>query len=61
MLEGGGGAERVSRRRVVTRVVPFRPDLVRVVEGLVEGERVAVSSVRELRDGMSVRVRGAGS
>lgn len=61
VLEADGDADRVSRRRVVTRAVPFRLDLVHVVEGLVEGERVAVSSVRELRDGMNVRPRGEGS
>ena len=49
---------RVSRRRIATRHVPFRPDLVEVTEGLREGERIAVTRVRELREGLPVRPMG---
>ena len=46
----------VQRRRITARAVPFRPDLLEVVAGLREGERIATSRVRELRDGLAVRV-----
>jgi membrane fusion protein (multidrug efflux system) len=58
VLERDGGAPVARRRRVTTRSVPFRPDLIEVIEGLDDGERVAVSSVRELRAGQRVRVAG---
>jgi membrane fusion protein (multidrug efflux system) len=51
------GSARALRRRVQVEGVPFRPDLLDVREGLAPGERVAVSGVRELRDGLLVRVR----
>jgi membrane fusion protein (multidrug efflux system) len=50
------GSARARRRRVVTRVVPFAPEKLEVVDGLGEGERVVVSGVRGLRDGVRVRV-----
>lgn len=49
---------RVARRRIAARHVPFRPDLVEVTEGLREGERIAVTRVRELREGLPVQPRG---
>ena len=61
LVDGLGDAPTVRRRRVTTRPVPFRPDLLVVVDGLREGERIAVSRVRELRDGLPVRVRGSDS
>lgn len=61
VLEGEGGTSLVSRRRVTTRPVPFRPGLLEVIEGLREGERLAVSGIRDLRDGMRVRVEGEGA
>ncbi len=61
VVDGLGDAPTVRRRRVTTRPVPFRPDLLEVVDGLREGERIAVSRVRELRDGLPVRVRGSDS
>jgi membrane fusion protein (multidrug efflux system) len=61
VLEGGARAPVVRRRRVATRPVPFRPDLVEVIEGLEDGERIAVSGVRELREGQRVRVAGGDS
>jgi membrane fusion protein (multidrug efflux system) len=61
VLEEDSDALVVRRRRVKARPVPFRPGLVEVVEGLVDGERVAVSAVRELHEGRRVRVVGDGS
>jgi membrane fusion protein (multidrug efflux system) len=58
LLEGEPGTAIVRRRRVKTRPVPFRPDLVEVLEGLKDAERVAVSGVRELREGQRVRLEG---
>ena len=55
--EAGAGQARVRRRRIVVERVPFRPDLLDVREGLVPGDRVAASGVRDLRDGLLVRVR----
>lgn len=45
------------RVRVTTRPVPFRPDQLEVLEGLAAGDRVVVSAVEQLRDGMRVLVR----
>jgi RND family efflux transporter MFP subunit len=61
VLEGDSGTAVVRRRRVKTRPVPFRPDLIEVVEGLNNPERIAVSGVRELREGQRVRIVGDGS
>jgi len=58
VLEGDSSTPVVHRRRVKTRPVPFRPGLIEVIEGLGDGERVAVSGVRELREGQRVRVLG---
>lgn len=55
------GRARARRRRVVTRSVPFAPETVEIVSGLRDGERVAVSGVRELRDGVLVRVKDRAS
>ena len=49
------GEARVMRRRVEVRELPFRPTDLDVVAGLSVGERIAVSSVRQLHDGMAVR------
>jgi len=43
------------RRRVGARRVPFRPDLVDVTSGLEGGERLVITGVGDLRDGMEVR------
>jgi RND family efflux transporter MFP subunit len=50
------GQLRARRSRVVTRPVPFAPEIVEVVSGLGEGDRVAISGLRGLHDGASVRV-----
>lgn len=58
-VEASAGEEQAwaRRRRVAVEPVPFRPELVDVTRGLEPGERIAVSAVRELRDGLPVRVR----
>jgi RND family efflux transporter MFP subunit len=56
VAEEGGTV--VERRRIAARPVPFRPDLLEVVSGLQEGEQIAVSRIRDLRDGLPVRVSG---
>lgn len=58
VLEGDSGIAVAHRRRVTTRPVPFRPGLIEVTQGLEGGERVAVSGIRELREGQRVRVVG---
>lgn len=60
VLEETGEADGVAtarRRRVVIQPVAFHPELVEVSEGLEMGERVALSGLRQLRDGLRVRVR----
>ncbi len=61
VVEEGEGGTVVRQRRVELRDIPFQPEEVEVVSGLRDGERVAVSGIRELRDGASVRVRGEAS
>ena len=53
--EDGGGVARTRRLRVSTRALPFQPDLLEIVDGLEPGSRIAVSGIRELRDGLRVR------
>ncbi len=57
VLEPQDGAATVARRRVQTRPVPFRPDLLEVVSGLEEGDWVAISNLRELATGQRLRIR----
>jgi membrane fusion protein (multidrug efflux system) len=56
VLESRNGVWHARRRRVSLRPVPFRPDLVEIVEGLDGGERIAETGVAELRDGLSVQL-----
>lgn len=51
----------VRRRRVETRPLAFRPDVIEVTAGLEPGDQIATTGVRELRDGQFVRVRAEGS
>ena len=63
VLEGvdeGDGLAVARRRRVTTRTLPFRPDRIEVTDGLAEGELIAVTSVRELREGTRVKVAREG-
>jgi RND family efflux transporter MFP subunit len=57
VLELQGGSAMVTRRRVQTRPVPFRPDMLEVVSGLEEGDWVAISNLRELATGQRVQIR----
>ncbi len=47
----------VRKRTVKLRSIPFDPTQLEVVAGIAAGERIAISSVRQLRDGMAVRPR----
>lgn len=51
------GAWRSVRRRVEIREIPFYPVEVEVVSGVVPGERVALSSLGQLRNGTLVALR----
>ncbi len=51
---GSSGVALARRRRVAIRAVPFRPDQVEVTEGLAVGDRIAITGVRELREGLRV-------
>jgi multidrug efflux pump subunit AcrA (membrane-fusion protein) len=56
VVEPGPDGQAVARqRRVVVRPVPFRPAELEVVEGLAVGDEIAVTEVRQLRDGERVR------
>jgi len=59
VVSGRNDVPVVERRRIVARAVPFRSDLIEVVEGLREGEQIAVTRLGQLRDGLPVRVKGA--
>ena len=52
-----GGNYLAERRRVTARGVPFRPGKVELVEGIAVGERIATTSLRQLRDGVRVAPR----
>ncbi|MCP4906466.1 MAG: efflux RND transporter periplasmic adaptor subunit [bacterium] len=54
VLDENDAAHRV---RVTTRPVPFRPDRIEIREGLAEGDRVAVTAIEQLRNGMRVIAR----
>ena len=53
----GEGRAVARRRRVATRPMAFRPEIIEVTSGLEPGEVIATTGVRELRDGQVVRVR----
>jgi membrane fusion protein (multidrug efflux system) len=59
VLERQDGASEalVQRRKLDVEPVAFRPDLIDVEAGLEPGEWIAVSGIRELRDGLLVRMR----
>ncbi len=56
VLEPDGDRYTARRRRVSLRAVPFRPQLIEIVDGIEAGERIAASSVEQLRDGLTVSV-----
>jgi multidrug efflux pump subunit AcrA (membrane-fusion protein) len=55
--EGVAEVAVAHRRRVTTRPVAFHPELLEVTRGLAAGERIVSGGLRELRDGLRVRVR----
>jgi RND family efflux transporter MFP subunit len=57
--EGEGGVWTARRRRVAVRPLPFRPGEFEVLSGLAEGEEIAVTATRQLRDGERVERKGA--
>jgi membrane fusion protein (multidrug efflux system) len=60
VVEDDGSGQLVARqRRVAVRPVPFRPADFEVVEGLAAGEEIAVTDLRQLRDGQPVRRKGS--
>ncbi len=56
----GGSGRMVERRRIAVRPVPFRPGEYEVVSGLSEGEEIAVTRIRRLREGERVVLSGNG-
>lgn len=52
----GEGGWVAHKRRIDVHTIPFLPTELGVTAGLVEGDYIAVSSIRQLRDGMAVRV-----
>jgi len=55
----GEGNWVAEKRRIEVRNLPFLPTEVAVTAGLSEGDLVALSSVRQLRDGLAVRPAAA--
>jgi membrane fusion protein (multidrug efflux system) len=55
VVEESESGSRVTKRRIDVRSIAFRPTDLDVVAGLSVGERIAISSVRQLREGMAVR------
>ncbi len=51
----GDGTGVARRRRVAVRSLPFHPGIFEIVDGLVEGETIALTGTRELGDGERVR------
>jgi len=60
VVEEGPEGPVARQRRIVVKPVPFHPEQFEVVEGLEPGERIAVTEVRQLRDGERVRPRPVG-
>jgi hypothetical protein len=56
--EEEGGALVARRRRVGVRALPFRPAEFEVLSGVAEGEEIALTGTRQLRDGERVRRNG---
>ena len=53
--QGTGPGDRVARRRQLeVREIPFHPTRLEVVSGLAVGDRIATTSLRQLRDGVAV-------
>jgi len=57
-LESDGTGGWLARRRAVeVRSIPFQPTLLEVISGLSPGEDLAVTQLRQLREGMALRPR----
>ncbi len=54
------GLATVERRPIDAAPVPFRPDILEIRRGLVEGERIALSGLESLAGGGTVRYRQRG-
>lgn len=54
-VEPNGNGLVAHRRRVRVRAIPFHPSEFEVVDGLEDGDEIAVTAVRQLREGESVR------
>ena len=57
-VEPNGSGLVARRRRVLVRGIPFHPSEFEVVEGLEDGDEIAVTAVRQLREGESVTRSG---
>ncbi|MDG2335047.1 MAG: efflux RND transporter periplasmic adaptor subunit [Myxococcota bacterium] len=55
VVSDGEGGWQTQKRRIETRPIAFRPTEIEVSAGLAEGELIALSSIRQLEDGMAVR------
>ena len=53
------GLPRAERRRIEARPVPFHPELLEVMSGLVDGERIAISGMRVLREDLPLKIGSA--
>jgi membrane fusion protein (multidrug efflux system) len=60
-IEQGPEGRVARRQRIEVREVPFRPRVFEVVSGLQPGDEIAVSGLRQLREGAPVAPRGGGS
>ena len=60
-IDRAGEGAVARRHRIQVRTVPFRPTDFEVVSGLAAGDEIALSPIRQLRDGERVRIRGDGS
>lgn len=58
VVEREGNERLVRHRRIEVRSLPFRPADFEVVSGLAVGDEIAVTSMRRLREGETVRVGG---
>ncbi len=57
-IEEQSGILVARRRRVSVRALPFRPGEFEVLSGLAEGDEIALTATRQLRDGERIRRNG---
>ena len=58
VIEQEGGALVARRRRVGVRPLPFHPAEFELLSGVAEGEEIALTGTRQLREGERVRRDG---